>query len=476
MLRLTNRVFTDLAIWMSAIGLLVGFIFPPFCVFVGLPADQVMTERFYAASVLAGLAVGGVNFALVRVVVGRRLTRLAEHMTRVESQLTEATLSGDWSSCDPLECALPIDSVDEVGASAAAFNSLIDTLARTHAIDAATRNFTAVVSSHLDLESLGREALAAVLNDTGATAGLLLVEREAGLEPLSSVGISQPELVAGNKHVAEALRTGRSQLLDIELEHVVIDSVLVQQDAEQVAIVPLAFKDVPLGALVLASVKPFSRDVRILVQHFQPDLGLALSNALSHDRLQRLAALDPLTDVYNRRFGLVRLQEEFGRALRVSGPLGVLMLDLDHFKTVNDTFGHLVGDRLLRATAASMRRSSREGDVLMRYGGEEFLMVVPGAAAGDLRDLAERIRRAVAATELMDGDRRVTVTASIGGASYPEHDVASASELVEAADNSLYAAKQSGRDRVVLAQAGTQRATAASGNQAGARLLPAARG
>ncbi len=451
MLRLTNRVFTDLAIWMSAIGLLVGFIFPPFCVFLGLPAEQVMNPRFYAATVLAGLAVGAVNFGLARVVVGRRLARLAKHMTRVESQLSQATLSNDWSSCDPTECALPVDSADEVGASAAAFNSLIDTLARTHAIDTASRGFTAIVSSHLDLESLGREALTAVLADTGSSAGLLLVERDAGLQPLSSIGISQPERVAENAHVAEALRTGRSQLLDINLEQVVIDSVLLQQNAEQVAIVPLAFKDVPLGALVLASVKPFSRDVRVLVQHFQADLGLALSNALSHDRLQRLAALDPLTDVYNRRFGLVRLQEEFGRALRVSGPLGVMMLDLDHFKTVNDTFGHLVGDRLLRATAASIRRASREGDVLMRYGGEEFLMVVPGAGAEDLHDLAERVRRAVAATELMDGDRRVTITASIGGASYPEHDAASPSELVEAADHSLYAAKQQGRDRVVLA-------------------------
>jgi diguanylate cyclase (GGDEF)-like protein len=191
--------------------------------------------------------------------------------------------------------------------------------------------------------------------------------------------------------------------------------------------------------------------VDILIRHFQTDLGLALSNALSHDRLQRLAALDPLTDAYNRRFGLVRLQEEFGRALRVSGPLGVLMVDLDHFKAVNDTYGHLVGDRLLRAVAGSIRRVSREGDVLMRYGGEEFLMVVPGAAMTDLSELAERIRRSVAATEVMDGERRVSVTASIGGAAYPQHEVASATELVERADSSMYTSKEMGRDRVTLA-------------------------
>ncbi|HZW00897.1 MAG TPA: GGDEF domain-containing protein [Candidatus Deferrimicrobium sp.] len=231
----------------------------------------------------------------------------------------------------------------------------------------------------------------------------------------------------------------------------VIDSVLVRQMARQVVIAPLMFKGVPLGAMVLASVEPFSPSVELLVRHFQTDLGLALSNALSHDRLERLAALDPLTDAYNRRFGLVRLQEEFGRSMRVSGPLGVLMVDLDHFKAVNDTYGHLVGDRVLRAAAAAIRRVTREGDVLIRYGGEEFLVVVPGAGIEDVRELAERVRRAVAATEVMDGERRISVTASVGASTYPEHDVSSALELVEVADTALYASKESGRDRVTMA-------------------------
>lgn len=180
------------------------------------------------------------------------------------------------------------------------------------------------------------------------------------------------------------------------------------------------------------------------------DLGLALSNALSHDRLQRLAALDPLTDAYNRRFGAGRLQEEFGRAVRTGSPLGVLMVDLDHFKVVNDTHGHLVANRVLRATAAAIRRVTREGDVLIRYGGEEFLVLLPGAGPTDLAEAAERVRRSVAATVVGDGERRVTVTASVGGATYPEHDVGSATDLVDAADVAMYAAKQAGRDRVAI--------------------------
>ncbi len=448
--RLTNRVFTDLAIWMVGFGLFVGLLFPPFCVMLGLPKGEVISLPFFAATLLAGLLVGAANFALAHGVVGMRLKRLTTHMTRVQRQLVAATKSGDWSACNPLECALPVDSEDDIGRSAVAFNALIGTLARSHAIESATRGFTQVVASHLDLDSLARESLASILKDTGATAGLLLVEEEQGLKPLATVGISDPNRVAANAQVTAALRSRQMRRLDVALEQVVIDSVLMEQTAREVVIVPLTFKDVPLGALVLASVDQFSLSTELLIGHFQADLGLALSNALSHHRLERLAALDPLTDAYNRRFGLVRLQEEFGRALRVSSPLGILMIDLDHFKGVNDTYGHLVGDRILRAATASIRRICREGDILMRYGGEEFMVVVPGAADADVLDIAERIRRAIAATEVMDGDRRVTVTASIGAVTYPSRDAASATDLVAAADNALYASKQMGRDRVTV--------------------------
>ena len=448
--RLTDKVFTDLAIWMTGFGVLIGLIFPPFCLLLGLPAAQVLDPVFYLATLSAGLIVGAVNYALARMVVGRRLRQLADRMNRVQAQLVEAHTSGDWSGCNPLACALPVDSADEVGTSAAAFNSLITTLARSHHIETATRGFAQIVASHLDLDELGRDALAAAVSDTGASAGLLLVERAGSMEPLSSLGISDPEQVSSNSLVAEVLRSGQIKILDVDTE-LVIDSVLVKQMARQVVIAPLMFKGVPLGAMVLASVEPFSPSVALLVRHFQTDLGLALSNALSHDRLERLAALDPLTDAYNRRFGLVRLQEEFGRSMRVSGPLGVLMVDLDHFKAVNDTYGHLVGDRVLRAAAAAIRRVTREGDVLIRYGGEEFLVVVPGAGIEDVRELAERVRRAVAATEVMDGERRISVTASVGASTYPEHDVSSALELVEVADAALYASKESGRDRVTMA-------------------------
>jgi two-component system cell cycle response regulator len=448
--RLTARVFTDLAIWMVGFGVLIGLVFPPFCLLLGLPASGVLTPAFLGATLSAGLAVGGANWALSRLVVGRRLRVLAASMGTVESQLARAVYSQDWSGCDPEACALPVDSDDEAGSSAAAFNRLIGTLARSHAAEAAMRDFSGVLSREFELEGLCSSALDGLLRHIGADAGAILVARDRGLEPLATHGLRAPDGLAESDHVRRVVRTGRAERLRIAEGELVIDSLLLARGAREILVAPVSFKGVPLGAVVLASAGSFSDGAGDLLEQLRADLGLAVNNALAHDRLERLAAVDPLTEAYNRRFGLGRLQEEYSRAVRGENALGVLMFDIDHFKAVNDTYGHLVGDRVLRAVAASARRVIREGDVLVRYGGEEFLVVLPGAGHEDAAQIAERIRRAVRETHVDDGDRRVSVAVSLGGATYGK-DVESVDAIVAAADAALYEAKRRGRDRVVLA-------------------------
>lgn len=170
----------------------------------------------------------------------------------------------------------------------------------------------------------------------------------------------------------------------------------------------------------------------------------------NHEDLQRVAALDPLTDTYNRRFGMHRLTEEFGRSIRSGDPLGVLMFDLDHFKAVNDTYGHLVGDRVLQTVVRATRQVLREGDVLLRYGSEEFLIVLPGAGRDDLVKMAERVRRAVAEAEISEAGQRILVTVSIGGSGLPDKNATDPQELIGMADVALYTSKESGRNRWVI--------------------------
>ena len=107
--RLTSRVFTDLAIWMMGFGLLIGLVFPPFCLLVGLPSDRVLTPLFYTSTIVAGLVVGAVNFGCRDWSSAADLQLLAEHMRTVEQQLSQAVFSHDWSGCDPESCALPVD-------------------------------------------------------------------------------------------------------------------------------------------------------------------------------------------------------------------------------------------------------------------------------------------------------------------------------------------------------------------------------
>lgn len=211
---------------------------------------------------------------------------------------------------------------------------------------------------------------------------------------------------------------------------------------------PVAYKGAALGVVVVASSRELGCEALQLAGLFRHGLALALNNALAHDRLQRLAALDPLTGLYNRRFGLERLKEEYGRARRISGPVAVIMFDLDHFKLVNDTYGHLAGDRVLTGVARVARGIVRQGDVLLRYGGEEFVAILPGAALKDALLVAERIRRAVGETLVKEGEATIRVTVSLGVVSCPELDVSSQEELLRSADELLYKAKANGSDRI----------------------------
>jgi len=180
-------------------------------------------------------------------------------------------------------------------------------------------------------------------------------------------------------------------------------------------------------------------------------IGLALSNLALRQSLLIQARHDPLTDLYNRRYMEEALEREVRRAERSGRPMGVIMADVDHFKRYNDTLGHEAGDRLLVALADCLRAQVRAGDIVCRYGGEEFLIILPEASLELLTQRAEELRALVARQM---GDLAVAgmqpVTMSLGVACFPVH-ARDASELVCAADEALYCAKHAGRDRVEIA-------------------------
>jgi len=176
-------------------------------------------------------------------------------------------------------------------------------------------------------------------------------------------------------------------------------------------------------------------------------------------QLEKLSVTDGLTGLYNHRHFQERLAEEFRRSQRYADPVSLIMLDLDHFKLVNDRFGHPFGDRVLRETAELIRSSIRDPDICARYGGEEFAIILPKTHLQGALAVAERMFRALRTkAHIYDGSAsgapraQVVVTASIGIAFYPSKDVTTPELLVKFADDALYRAKGEGRDAICLYQ------------------------
>lgn len=181
---------------------------------------------------------------------------------------------------------------------------------------------------------------------------------------------------------------------------------------------------------------------------------LSLSNLSLRKTLQEQATRDPLTGLFNRRYLEDTLPRELHRALRRHSPLCVAMLDLDHFKSFNDMFGHEAGDLVLREWGRLLHERLRKSDIACRYGGEEFLLVLPDSPLDDTNHRLEQICRLLENMEIRhEGSLLGTLTVSGGIAAIPEH-ASSMEEVVRAADEALYAAKQGGRNRIVVYKAG----------------------
>jgi len=181
-------------------------------------------------------------------------------------------------------------------------------------------------------------------------------------------------------------------------------------------------------------------------------IGLALFNLMLRTDLRQLSIRDPLTGLFNRRYMEETLDLEISRAERKEHAIGVIMLDIDHFKTFNDRFGHAAGDELLQSLGQLLRANLRAGDVACRYGGEEFVLIMPEASEEAASRRAEDLRSRVHEMEVRHLDTVLgPISLSLGVGLYPDHG-RTRDSLLAAADGALYKAKAGGRDRVVMAE------------------------
>jgi len=222
----------------------------------------------------------------------------------------------------------------------------------------------------------------------------------------------------------------------------------VKQGISSVVYLPLSVTDRIIGSLILASRKPnaYNRRQIELLEKVALQIAAPVENAQLYAQLEQRSRIDVLTGLFNRRHFEEQLKEEVSRHSRYGNEFSISMLDLDNFKSYNDAYGHPAGDILLSQIGKIIKSSIRNVDQAFRYGGDEFVVILPQTARGDAYVVAERVRAQIA--EEME-KRAIAVTCSIGLASYPADGVV-ADELVDVADNALYHAKRTGGNRIFL--------------------------
>jgi diguanylate cyclase (GGDEF)-like protein len=237
------------------------------------------------------------------------------------------------------------------------------------------------------------------------------------------------------------------------------DSRIAQSDAATVVAFPLSCRGRRVGALIGLDGRPSKKEPRVApvvaraVRVLLEPVSVAIDNALLLKRTEALSVTDDLTHLYNSRYLNQVLRRETKRASRSGRPLSLLFLDLDGFKSINDRYGHLAGSRALVEAAVEIRGSARETDVVARFGGDEFAVVLPDTGQEGAHAVGERIRERIAGHQFLAGDGLdLHLTVSVGVATLPDV-AASAEELVRAADAAMYQVKDRGKNGIQVAGA-----------------------
>jgi diguanylate cyclase (GGDEF)-like protein len=266
-------------------------------------------------------------------------------------------------------------------------------------------------------------------------------------------GLKPPTPIDGNSLVAEACRGGALQVLEdarsATLGRALYGVPRVVQEPGSVAIVPLAKEGRTLGALVLegSEVKSLTADEARPLTVLGAVVAGSLELVWQFVEVDRRARTDPLTGLWNRHHFGEQLQRTLNEADRYGTPVSLVLMDIDHFKRVNDTWGHEAGDSVLKQVARIVQDDVRSVDICVRYGGEEIAMLLAQTDSERAVEVAERLRARIAAQPLRHGRAEIPVTASFGVATYPE-TVKVRDQLFPASDKALYIAKHEGRNRV----------------------------
>jgi diguanylate cyclase (GGDEF)-like protein len=394
---------------------------------------------------LIGIVLGFLALAFVFGVIVSRT--LSEHVQRLLSA-AQRIGRGDFS------VQVPTEGNDEFAALGREFNKMASELERRleelrrerSRLQDAIRRVGESFARGLDRVGVLEIVVQTAVDGVGGDCGRATMRRraEAPMEEVATTG--DPGLYHRVLHAAEAAVMDAGQAAEISL------------GGASALAAPLSATEGGDRVLAIVSVargdRAFSPQERELFSYLTSQAAVSVENVDLHETVQRQAVTDELTGLFNHRRFQEVMDAEVERARRYDAEMGLIMLDIDNFKRVNDTYGHMQGDEVLRAVARVLRQSAREIDEPARYGGEEMAVALPQTDLDGAYNFAERVRRRIEALELplLDGDGVLKVTASFGAASLASAPQSDKEGLVAAADAALYRAKRSGKNRTVKAE------------------------
>jgi len=407
------------------------------------------------------LVAGSAAAVLLVTVVARSLSKPFADLTEVAERVAERVAEGDLDELDVIVDDLP---QGEAGRLGEAFNRMTTELRRNMSqLEQSQENLRESLErvgdtlvSTLNLEGLVQVVLETAVVTLHARAGVVLYGAPDDLQLVAEQGLHEVGLVAptgitpGAGVLGRVLASGEGVRGTIGSGPAELKPVATEPAEGDILATPLRSMGEVIGVLALYgrdSGRPFDATDDDALRTLAGQAGAAIDNVALHREAERLSTTDGLTGLWNFRYLSSSLAREIERSTRFQRPLAVLMLDLDHFKQVNDTYGHARGDSVLREVALRVQEQIREVDTFARYGGEEFVVVLPETSVEGAAQLADRICDAVRREPFRhDGEAPLDITVSVGGAAYPEHG-SSAATLMRAADKALYVAKSEGRDR-----------------------------
>lgn len=411
------------------------------------PVAVVDADRRQSRVLIAALLLG---FLIVAVTLAWFVAR------SLHGQMERFLLAARRIGAGDFSAHVPTTGSDDFAALGVEFNKMSEQLEQRlrdleverERLRGAMRRIGVAIASNLDRDGLLQVVVSAATDGVGAGAGRASVCSGPGAPLVTVAGAGDLRGLGRAISDAEvrALRSG--------------ETVERQEDGVAVLALPLRLRAGGTGAVVALAREgsKFTSEELELVEYLAAQAATSIDNVALHERAEEQAVTDALTGLANRRHFEERLVEEIERSRRSHQPAGLLMIDIDDFKQVNDVYGHMAGDQVLREVAEVLRETAREIDLAARYGGEELALILPGADLNGAGQVGERVRAAIEAREIdvegPDGTP-LGVTVSVGAAALG-HGPEEARSLVAAADEALYRAKRLGKNRTELAGSATR--------------------